>query len=156
MNKTLFSNLLSVCGCVLFLFSTAFSQSAAVSGTIKDRNGAAIVEARISVLSSNGTVLQTNSTDGEGYFSLKIPAGAADAMLFAADGFESQKINLQSLTPNSALQITPAPAALRAEITVTANRGLTTEVEAAASVLNLRERKDLLAQPLPTVGNALV
>ncbi len=155
MNKTLFSNLLSVCVCVPFLFSTVFSQSAAASGTIKDRNGAAIVEARIFVLSPNGTVLQTISTDGEGYFSLKIPAGAADAMLFAADGFESQKINLQSFTPNSALKITLAPAALRAEITVTANRGLTTEVEDAAAVINLQERKDLLAQPLPTVGNAL-
>ncbi len=154
MNKTLFLTLLSSCGCILFLFSTVFSQSISTLGTVKDQDGAVIVKAKISVLSSNGTVLQETYTNSEGHFSFKAVVDVSDTLLFAADGFETQQINLRTLSQNSSLQITLAPASFRAEVTVTANRGLTTKVETAASVIKVHQRKDLLSQPLPTVGNA--
>ncbi len=154
MYKTLFLNLLS-CYCILSLFSTAFSQSVITSGRVKDQDGAIIVKAKISVLSSNGTVLQETFTNGEGHFSFKALADVPNTLMFVADGFETRQINLRTLPQNSSLQITLAPALFRAEITVTANRGLTTKVEAAASVTKAHERKDLLSQPLPTIGNIL-
>jgi len=154
MNKTFFLIFLSSGFSVLLLFSTAFSQSVA-SGTVKDQAGAVIVKAEISVLSSGGSVLQKTFTDSEGLFLLEKTVNSSDVLVVAANGFETQQLDLRALPKNSPLQITLAPASFRSEVTVTANRGLTTKVEDAASVISVQERKGLVSRPLPTIGNAL-
>ncbi len=154
MNKTFFLILLSIC-CVLFSFSTVSSQSVVSSGTVKDQNGAVVVRAEISVLSPGGSVLYKTYTDGEGLFLLEKTANNSDVLVVAADGFETRQLNFEAFSKNSPLQITLAPASFRSEVTVTANRGLTTKVERAASIIGVRERKDFVARPLATIGNAL-
>ncbi|MDQ3129282.1 MAG: TonB-dependent receptor [Acidobacteriota bacterium] len=139
----------------LLLFSPSFGQSDSSSGTVRDQSGAAIVNAKISVLSPNSAVLQETFTDGEGHFSLKIIPDISGSLMIAADGFETRRVAFRALPKTLPLQITLAPASFRAEITVTANRGLTTKVEAAASVINAHSRNELISQPLPTIGNAL-
>ncbi|HXH69310.1 MAG TPA: TonB-dependent receptor plug domain-containing protein [Pyrinomonadaceae bacterium] len=153
-NKILFRWLLCAFYALLF-FSSLFGQSNLSSGTVNDQSGAAIVKAKISILSPNGTVSQETFTDSEGHFSLKTLTDISDSLMIAADGFETRRVAFRTLLKTFPLQITLAPVSLRAEIPVTVNRGLTTEVETAASVINVRERRDLVSRPLATIGNSL-
>jgi len=153
-NKILFRWLLCACYALL-LFLPSFGQSDLSSGTVNDQSGAAIVNAKIFVLSPNGTVLQETFTNGEGHFSFKTQTDISNSLMIAADGFEARQVTFRALPKTFPLQITLAPASFRAEITVTANRGLMTEIETAASVINVRERRDLVSRPLATIGNAL-
>lgn len=154
MNKTFFTIILSFC-LILFLFSAGFSQSAVSTGTVKDQDGAVIVKAEISVLSSGGSVLFKTFTDSAGLFLIEKTANDSDVLVINANGFETRQLSFRAFRENSPLEITLAPASFRNEVTVIANRGLSIKVETAASLINVRERKDLISRPLPTIGNAL-
>ncbi len=154
MKKTFFIIILSSCT-ILFLFSAGLSQSAVSAGTVKDQNGAVIVKAEISVLSSGGSVLFKTFTDSAGFFLIEKTANDSDVLVINANGFETRQLSFRAFRENSPLEITLAPASFRNEVTVIANRGLSIKVENAASLINLRERKDLISRPLPTIGNAL-
>ncbi len=122
----------------LFLFpSIVCAQTQpSVQGTVTDPLGAAVYNARVDVLTVNGTMLPTHAfTDGRGHYSLNVHRAGRYVVRVVATGFNvttSSEVYLSSVKPafvDVALQF----GQLEQKVTVTANGVPTPEAQTGAS-----------------------
>ncbi len=154
--KTRFTFLLAVLA-VLFILhpSPAVCQSPSVTGTVRDQSGGAIAGARLELTRPNGSIARILLADQEGIFSIELSPGESLDLVLSARGFETRRVKLDKYPLGSSITVTLGPEPVREEVTVTAERGSTTGTAAAAAVVSVYRRENLLSRPLPTIGNIL-
>jgi len=81
---------------LLFSFSSAFSQTRTVTGTVTDQSGKGVAGVTVTVKGTNNAT----QTDGNGSFSINAPANGT--LVLSAVGFASQEIPVQNRTSVSA------------------------------------------------------
>lgn len=144
--------------CLLILALTANSaaQSPKKPGSIVDQTGAPIARARLTVISAQGASIQSLSSDGDGKFVIAdLPYGSYLLKVEAGD-FQTRMLSLEITPPEDApVRIVLGPQPLNGEVTITANRGLAAEVETATPIVGARDRDEVRARPLSTIGNVL-
>ncbi len=97
-----------------------------VSGVVKDEAGNVIANASITLLSSRQFSLGATKTDATGKFELPHVLWGSYELLVTAEGFGARRAVLNSPL-NAGFEITLAPTALTAEVSVTAEFGTVTE-----------------------------
>ena len=151
--------------CVCLLFFCGLLQPAIMGqwgvrrGLVVDESGAPVAGAKLTLQTTQGSVLQEMSTTQEGAFAIsELPVGSY-VLGVAAENFQAQQMSLPILDVapfhSSQLKIVLSPKHLRDEVTITANRGAAVEVEDAAHVVSVRDQTDFQQRPLPTIGHAL-
>lgn len=125
-------------------------------GTVVDGAGVPVAGAKLTLRTTQGSVLREMITTSEGTFAVpELPTGSY-VLNIAAESFQSRQVSL-TFTSRDPLQleIVLSPERLREEVTVTADRGGAVETEDAAHVVTVRDQADLRERPLVTIGNAL-
>ena len=145
------------CVCILITaFIQAAAQSLSQSGVVTDESGAPIISASLTLQNPHGALAQKSSTDNHGRFTfVNLPSGSY-VLEISASQFEPRRMIFE-VPPyeRREIEIKLAPAPLRGEITITANRGAVIEAENSAPIVKVRDQRDFRARPLATIGNAL-
>jgi hemoglobin/transferrin/lactoferrin receptor protein len=127
-----------------------------ISNRIVDEAQAPIAGATLIIQSSTGTTLSTLTTNNDGAFTLTGLPNGDFTMTVNANGFQPLQVPLQiragQAEPNL---IQLGVAAVRAGLTITANRGVVEAVEQTATIVSIKDEDALRARPLATIGNAL-
>lgn len=137
-------------GLIAFLLGMAVCQAEVIS--VVDESGAAVAGARISVRSAQQIVLAEAITNTAGQAEIgEFPQGLY-AVEVNAPGFAARSLPFR---PGSELRVTLSPAAVAAQVTVTASRGAAESEDAAIRLVSILDKANLDSRPLPTLGNAL-
>ncbi len=144
----------------VYILVTAFIQASAQSGdqsgVVTDQSGSPIIYASLILQNPHGTLQRRSSTDNHGrFFFVNLPAGSY-VLEITAPQFEPRRMIFDvPRYKRREIQIKLAPAPLRGEITITANRGAVIEAENSAPVVSVRDQNDFRGRPLAISGHAL-
>jgi len=123
-----------------------------VEGRITDPAGAPLSNARVTLQTAAGGVIQETDSDGEGRFSFSSPARGSYELRIEAAGFAVLRQSVR--VPSSGLVFTPALAEEHSQITVTASRGSVDRPSDSEAVVDVRDPQSF-RRPLPTLGHVL-
>lgn len=141
----------------LSLISTIVrGQSLARQIVVTDITGARIYGARITLESTQGSVIQEGLTNNEGVFIVSnLPSGSY-LLKITASGFQSRQMGFDfSRHPSPNIEVVLSAEPLQSEVTVTATRGTVENIETAAQIVIVKDEEDFRARYLPNTGNAL-
>jgi hemoglobin/transferrin/lactoferrin receptor protein len=125
------------------LLLAALSDSATLSGTVRDATGAAVRDARVSVRDPHGSVVAAARSDALGAFSFAgLTPGRYLLEAEAADLAARQAAVSLARDPVT-VEITLPPAGRREEITVTAHPGQVDDVRAVSQPVNLISQAEI-------------
>jgi hemoglobin/transferrin/lactoferrin receptor protein len=157
MNKSVLHGRAIFCSVIILLATlNSFAQTRGRNGTVVDEKGDPVVNARLTVQSSQGAILQISFTDENGSFTIDTLPSGAYALEVAAEKFLTRQVSLEI----SPIELPPLIINLklepfRSEVTVTANRGAAIEIDNSLPIVRALEQSDFRARPLATIGNAL-
>src|SRR4029453_14573393 len=112
------------------------AEELSVSGSVTDRTGAVVRAARVSLMNARGGVLATASTGEDGAFAFRLAEPGSYLLVTRASGLEAQRTALEIADAPVSVAIVLEPAARSEEVTVTADPGLVTSVDAAPPPVN--------------------
>lgn len=133
------------------------AQTANRSGQVLGEGNQPVTGARLVIRNSTGWEVERQETDGEGRFEWgDLPAGAYSVTVERA-GFQTRTVpvTVQAGPAGARIEIRLRLEPLRAEVTVTAERGAIVETERSPAQVVAREEDRLSRLPLPTIGHAL-
>jgi hemoglobin/transferrin/lactoferrin receptor protein len=142
---------------VLACCSLAVSQQfAPVEGIVLDPSGASVPDARIAVISSQGTVVRALASGEDGRFRVPdLPRGSY-ALEVRAVSFAPEEGTITIPPPTTEPRVIRLQIArTNSEITVTSQRGAVQDVDLSAQFVASRGRDQLVQRPNATVANAL-
>ena len=131
--------LLCVVGCGLALMTAGLSRgqnaTARIVGNVTDPNGAAVPDAKVTVVNTGTQVHYDTSTNNEGYYqALDLPIGSYDVMI-EATGFKKVAYEKQVLQINQVLRISAK-----------------LEIGTVTEVLEVKDQAELVETVDPTLG----
>ena len=149
-------------GVVLSILTCASSGASAQEtagwrrGVVVDESGGVIRDARVTVRSVGGAILRDATTAEDGTFAVgPLPPGSY-VLDVSARRFADRRIGLEvDRTEVPPLRIALGLAPMTSEVTVTADRGVTTDIARIPPVVTVRDADDFRTHPLATLGNAL-
>ncbi len=119
--------------------------NASMTGIIKDASGAAIPQARVSLISARQSVVATTTSDTQGKFVFEgIADGTYEILVESSRGFESKRKAVQ-IPPLKAepVEIVLGVDSLIAEITVTAETGVVQSIDQTTQQVNVIDEQKL-------------
>ena len=131
---------------VVFLAGGAPDAGAAdltLSGSVVDRTGAVVRAAQVSLMSAHGAVLATTRSDDRGAFAFDRVAPGRYLVVTRAAGLEARRAAVAVRGEPVSLVIVLEPAPLTEEVTVTAQPGLVTAVDAVSQPVNVIDEEDI-------------
>jgi outer membrane receptor protein involved in Fe transport len=136
--------------------SPVVAQAFGAEVVVTDEAGEAVSGAKLILQSAQGTMLRESVAAADGVFVLQgLPQGSY-LLIIAAAGFDAHRSSLAITSGDrKAFRIKLSPAAVRGEISVTAQRGAVEDAAASASIVTVRDEEALRNRPLATLGNAL-
>lgn len=159
-DHTSYPPVVRILGCLLWLLifpmGGTIARAAEITGVVADESGGAIPGARVILHTTQGTPLQESRSGADGAFAIDdVPPGSY-WLEATAEHFRPQRVHVDlggpTMTPVT-IQLGLAP--FESEVTVTAERGMVSDVDAVMPVVTVRELDTHSAQPMPTVGHAL-
>lgn len=109
-----------------------------IEGSIRDQAGAVVVGAEVRLVTSSGEAIAQTSSNGEGQFQLKMPAGACKCVLRVQKaGYASIENSLEK-NPASPMSLTLSVEKTITEVTVQGDTGYRLEQQTAATKLPIR------------------
>ncbi len=129
------NRLLALALCLLSATIPVRSQgSGELHGAVKD---ASVAQASVSLINARQAVAATASTDAQGRFSLSnVPAGTYELLVTGARGFAAKRMAVR-VPAADAVEVTLGPAALTAEVTVTAESGIVQSLDQTTQQVNV-------------------
>jgi hemoglobin/transferrin/lactoferrin receptor protein len=114
------------------------SANGSLAGSVKDASGAVVVRARVSLLSSNQSILRTIETDREGKFRFEDVQPGAYELLVSFPGFNIDR-RAVTVTRESPVEVTVVLAVrqITEEVTVTAETGSARDKDAVPLQVNI-------------------
>ena len=119
------------------------AEELSVSGSVTDRTGAVVRAARVSLMNARGGVLATASTGEDGAFAFRLAEPGSYLLVTRASGLEAQRTAVEIADAPVAVAIVLEPAARSEEVTVTAEPGLVTSVDAVSQPVNVIDEADI-------------
>jgi outer membrane receptor protein involved in Fe transport len=141
----------------LLLLSTtglAFASDSSVSGVVRDRSGAVVAGARVSLMNAQQTIIKTGETDSQGGFSFDGLAGGSYLLMVVAGGFAERRIAVTAGADK--IEVVLDPGQITEEVTVTANQGNVESVESISqqvNVINARQIEERAMSAVAQVAN---
>jgi hemoglobin/transferrin/lactoferrin receptor protein len=129
----------------LLLSASAFAAppGATVSGTVVDAAGAPVASAELSLTTPRGAVIASVRSDAGGRFTLDGVAAGRFLLLTRAPGLRTERTAVAVGAAPVTLSIVLEPAALREEVTVTADPGLVTDVDRVSQPVNVIDEDEI-------------
>ncbi|MGH9162504.1 MAG: TonB-dependent receptor, partial [Vicinamibacteraceae bacterium] len=125
-------------------------------GVVVDESGGAVSGARLTVRTTQGAPLQDTATATDGSFALDALPPGSYWLDVTAYPFENRRLRFDlDGAQADPMRIVLGLAPLQSEVTVTAERGMMTDVDRAAAVVTVQAASDFRQRPLATIGNAL-
>jgi len=121
----------------------AHDEALRVSEVVKDSSGAAVPGASVSLLSAQQAVVSTTRTDERGTFTLKVPAPGHYVVAAEVPGLTARRQAVSSTARMCPLDLRLEPARVSEEITVTANPGSVSGVDAVSQQVNVINETDI-------------
>jgi outer membrane receptor protein involved in Fe transport len=131
-------------GIVLFALAAVAGagEPGGISGTVKDRSGAVVRDARVSLLDAHHAVHATDRTDGQGAFAFPDVAPGSYLLLTDSPGFAVRRTAVTVAHRPVPVEVVLEPSGMSEEVTVTANPGRVESIDAVSqpvSVVSLEE-----------------
>jgi outer membrane receptor for ferrienterochelin and colicin len=144
---------------LVMTFGSALSAAIAaitVTGTVRDASGAPVPAAEVALLTPELTGIARTATDGEGRFTLAIPAPGTFLLIVRAKAFDEVQHAFTAVAGlPSSIDIVIQPAGLREEVTVTASRGTVEELRRAGQAVNVVDEREIGARVKTVVAQAI-
>ena len=159
-----FRNFILVLVCLLAVMVSALAQeNYRVAGTVSDQRGAAIVNATISLMTSQRVVVATATTDSTGSFALTSVSAGDYLIRVGSSGFAQRELLLNVQQNTGEVKIVLSIQPVIEEVTVTADPGQIEDVSVTSQQVNvilqnqIRERVHTVTAQVATeeVGVAL-
>ena len=128
--------------------------AADLSGSVTDPSGAPVPGAAVAIRTAQGSIVRSATSDSGGKFKFSDLAGGTFALTVDAAGFEASTVRV-STTELHEISVRLNMAELKSEVTVTAARGTVLNASLAPEVTFVRDKTEIQARPIPTLGNAL-
>ena len=150
---------LLISSAILFSLVTGAQASAdaEISGIVRDRSGAIVSDATVSLLTSQQAVIASTKTNAEGRFVFADIRNGSYMILVSARGFSDARVAANTISsPATNLEIVLEPGVVREEVTVTANLGNVESIESISqqvNVINDREIEERAKTVLAQVVN---
>ncbi|HLF83709.1 MAG TPA: TonB-dependent receptor [Blastocatellia bacterium] len=128
----------------LLLLSTPFlalANDGSVSGVVRDRSGAVVAGARVSLMNAQQTIIKTGETDSQGRFSFDALAGGSYLLMVIASGFSERRMAIAAGADKLEVVLDPGP--FTEEVTVTANQGNVESVESISQQVNVINEREI-------------
>ncbi len=143
-------------GAVLLWFTHHTFAQGRTTNRIVDEAQAPIAGATIRIQSLSGTPLRTLTTNNDGAFALSDLPNGNFTLTVNANGFQPLQLPLQIRAGQAEPKLIQlGAAAVRAALTITAQRGAVEASEQSAQLVSVKDEAELRNRPLATIGNAL-
>jgi hemoglobin/transferrin/lactoferrin receptor protein len=157
--RPLFQKVVRFILCLWFLISTplpAVAQSARIGGMVADETGGAIAGAQLVLHTTHGAAVQETRSGADGTFTFGGMPQGSYWLGVTAEHFNARRVHVDlGGRPVPPLQILLSLAPFGNEVTVTAERGLVSDIQETTPIVTVRDQDEFRRQPLPTIGNAL-
>ena len=142
--------------CTLFGMVPALAQESGHTGVVVDELGGVIANARLTLRSPQGALMQLTTTAFDGTFVIdSIPRGEY-WLEVDAPSFQQRRMSLSvDRAGAQPLRIVLDVGTFTSEVTVTPERGGVADVDQTTAFVTVRRGAELDQQPLPTLGHAL-
>ena len=146
---------------LLLLFVTALpapavAQDAEIAGLVADETGGAIAGAQLVLHTTHGVPVGETRAAANGTFAIGGMPSGSYWLEVTAEHFTPRRIHVEvGGQPVPPLEILLSLAPFGSEVTVTAERGMVSDIEEVTPIVTVRDQDDFRRQPLPTIGNAL-
>ena len=124
-------------------------------GVVVDESGGGVSGAQLTVRTAQGAPLRDIATAADGSFALDALPSGSYWLDVTAHPFKEQRLQLELGGTLAAPLRIVLHAAFQSEVTVTAERGVVTDVDRTPSIVTVRAADDFRGRPLATIGNAL-
>jgi outer membrane receptor protein involved in Fe transport len=124
----------------------------AVRGSVVDRSGAVVRAAEVSLMNAGGAVLGSARSDDQGTFALSPVESGRYLLVTRAPGLDTRRTAVVLEKSPVSVVIVLEPAALREEVTVTAEPGRVTAVDAVSQPVNVIGEEDLATRTKAVVA----
>jgi hemoglobin/transferrin/lactoferrin receptor protein len=126
---------------ITFLAATAVltqQSQGNIAGVVKDQNGAAVVDAAVSLLHSQQAVLRNTVTDSSGNFSLdNVPAGSYEIRINQG-GFDTRRVSAQvASNKTTRMEVVLQVAPIDSEVTISAETGQAQDKDRIPQAVNV-------------------
>ncbi|HYP29864.1 MAG TPA: TonB-dependent receptor [Blastocatellia bacterium] len=130
---------------LLALLSPAHGRQArSLSGTVRDSDGAVVVDAQVSLMSARQAVIAVSKTDSRGHFSFSMPAAGHYVLVVTTPGFDERRAAVHvGDAPAEEVEITVEPRAVSEQVTVTATPGVAENVERVPQEVNIIDAREI-------------
>ena len=144
MMRTVTSALLCLAMYLSLVCGAQASGKGEVSGVVRDKSGAIVSGATVSLLTPQQAVIASTITDAEGRFIfVNIPLGTY-LVLVSAQGFAEARAAVNTISSTSVnLEIVLEPGVVKEEVTVTANLGNVESVESISQQVNVINDREI-------------
>jgi hemoglobin/transferrin/lactoferrin receptor protein len=128
------------------------TRGGAISGTVKDRAGAAVRDAQVSLLDAHQAVLATTRSDADGRFAFQERAPGSYLLLTHLPGLLPRRTVVQLGGDAATVDVTLEPPQLSEEVTVTANPGRVEGVDGVSQSVNVVNSDEIGARAKSVVA----
>ncbi len=122
---------------IMIVAQTGWSQTADLSGVIKDKSGAVVPGAAVSVVNENTGIIRNATTNGQGIYSVPILNPGSYKVTISATGFQpvARTGIVLNVGDRSALDFILDVGQITIKVTVTADEGRTNNLDASVGTL---------------------
>jgi hemoglobin/transferrin/lactoferrin receptor protein len=132
---------------------TVTAEEGQVSGVVRDATGGVVVGARVSLFTSEQSVVDVTRSDGQGRFTFPTVRPGTYLLVVNAAGFAEARM---AVAPGEgSIAVTVEAEGVRATVSVTASRGAVQDVAATAQPVNVIDTEQILIRSRAVVAQAV-
>ncbi len=143
--------------CLLLALPAWARESYSVTGIVKDRTGAAVADAAVSLLTAQRAIISTTTTDAEGRFTIAEVGSGTYLLKVVLRGFEESNTAITVRQANvENVEVTLEVGVLTEQVTITTNFGAVESIEAISQQVNLISEREIQERAKSIVAQVAV